>query len=378
MKGNRRGSFAEALKGRRKEIPWTQQELAQQAGISVQSIKAYETDAKRPSPASLRSIVDALRLEGVEREAFIALAQGLDNGAKQSSVRVEVAPDTSDALPQASVDSPHRAAPVVPPYRALLDRVADWGKPRKLPPLTGAVIAIAAVSLASLAVVLQVRAASYESNLSNTAAATFCPGTSALCQTTAGFVRGRVHMVCWQDAILTDGQAGRWFYIQAPNGAEGFVRAGTVADQITTPNCATISWIKVAAWALAQDGQTTISRDATNGNSATYWSSWCWLFVYDAWKLGAGFTPVHSASTAQQTWNLYKASGSWYAASSMPPRGSLVFFSSGSVGRVAVSLGNGWVETSQGGDESEKLPVTHMTLAQVGLPQMGYVPPSLV
>lgn len=217
----------------------------------------------------------------------------------------------------------------------------------------------------------------YESSVPTATAETFCPGTSVLCQAAEGSVQGAVHMVCWQDATWTDGKSHRWFYIQAPNGSEGFVHAGSVASQITTPNCTTISWINAAAWALGQDGQWKVPANAKNGNTVTYWSSWCWLFSYDSWKLGAGHTPVYSAPTAQQVFNLYKSNGRMYAASSLPPRGALVFFSFGNVGHVAVSLGDGQIETTQGYKESQMLKVTHKTLTQEGLTELGYVPPAL-
>lgn len=252
------------------------------------------------------------------------------------------------------------------------------GRKQKL--LAGWLIALVALSLSvwSLLAIFPARAASYESNVSASTAETFCPGSTALCRAVAGSVKGTVHMVCWQDATWTDGKSHRWFYIQAPNGSEGFVQASAVSKQITTPNCTTVSWVKAAAWALGQDGHTTIPTNAKNGNQATYWSSWCLLFAYDSWKLGAGHTPLYSGFTAQQVWNLYKSHGKTHAASSLPPRGSLVFFSYGSAGHVAVSLGNGWVETTQGGVESLKQPVTHKTLAQMKLPQIGYVPANLV
>ena len=228
---------------------------------------------------------------------------------------------------------------------------------------------------------------SYESVVTYVNDVTLCAGVTALCQVASASVQGSVHMVCWQDAVGITGKQNRWFYIQAPDGVEGFVHAAAVSGQIITPYCSKISWMNTTAWALNQDGQTTIPATATSGTNAKYWSSSSWLFGYDAWKLGGGHTPVHSAATAQQTWNLYKANGATYPASSTPPRGSLVFFSGNSTGRVAVALGNGWVEIAQrtdgtdgtdGTDDTRILPVTHMTIAQVGLTQVGYVPPNLV
>jgi cell wall-associated NlpC family hydrolase len=121
-----------------------------------------------------------------------------------------------------------------------------------------------------------------------------------------------------------------------------------------------------------------VPRNAKNNNIVTYWSSWCWLFVYDSWNLGAGQKPHYSGGTAQQTYNLYKSAGRMHAAGASPPRGSMVFFSYGTPGHVAISLGSGWVETTQGSQESQKLPVTHKTLSSMGMTQLGYVAPANV
>ena len=224
----------------------------------------------------------------------------------------------------------------------------------------------------------------YESVVTYVNDVTLCAGVTALCQIASASVQGSVHMVCWQDAVGITGKQNRWFYIQAPDGVEGFVHAAAVSNQIITPYCSKISWMNTTAWALNQDGQTVIPTTATDGTNLKYWSSSSWLFAYDAWKLGGGHTPVHSAATAQQTWNLYKENGAWSPAASAPPRGALVFFSYHNTGRVAVALGNGWVEIAKGADgldgtdDSRILPVTHMTIDQVGLTELGYVPPNLV
>ena len=114
--------------------------------------------------------------------------------------------------------------------------------------------------------------------------------------------------------------------------------------------------------------------NAKNGNAVTYWSGWCWLFAYDAWRLGAGHTPRYSGGTAQATYNLYVEHKLMHGATSSPPRGSLVFFKYGSAGHVAISLGDGWVETTQG-NSGRALPVTRMTITKLGLPQLGFVLP---
>jgi surface antigen len=220
-------------------------------------------------------------------------------------------------------------------------------------------------------------AATYTSTINTTSALTFCPGTTAPCKASEGTVTAgtKVSMVCWQDP--SSDHSHRYFYIQTKAGAEGFVHAGVVSAQTTTPVCTKVSSIDAASWALSQDGQKKVPANAKNGNTVTYWSGWCWLFAYDAWKLRAGHTPHYSGATAQATYSLYVSHKLMLRPTSSPPRGSLVFFKYGTIGHVAISLGDGRIETTQG-NIGQTLTVTHMTIAQQGLTQLGYVPPSSV
>ena len=218
----------------------------------------------------------------------------------------------------------------------------------------------------------------YLSRIASNAALGLCPGTVTPCTSNEGSVAAgaAVHMVCWENP--PSDASHRYFYIQASTGPEGFVHAGAViqSTQTSTPACSTVSWIDAANWALGQDGANTVPADAKNGNVVTYWSGYCWLFVYDSWGLGAGHTPRYSGFTAAATYNLYKNHGLMSSATGSPPRGSMVFFAYGSAGHVAISLGDGWVETTQG--NGGILPVTHMTLSQLGLTQLGFVLPANV
>ncbi len=51
---------------------------------------------------------------------------------------------------------------------------------------------------------------------------------------------------------------------------------------------------------------------------------------------------------AKGPFNHYYPHGTVPPVSNMPPRGSLALFSYGSIGHVAVSLGYGWIEATQG------------------------------
>lgn len=219
-------------------------------------------------------------------------------------------------------------------------------------------------------------ATTYASRIAGTAPLTFCPGTTALCEASEGTAtKTNVNMVCWQNP--SSDPSHRYFYVQTSAGTEGFVHAGVVSAQTATPICTNVSWINAANWALGQDGGNKVPANAKNGNTVTYWSGWCWLFAYDAWNLGAGHTPRYSSGTAQDVFNLYAQHNLMHGATSSPPRGSLVFFKYGTAGHVAISMGDGWIETTRG-DIGQTLSVTHMTIATQGLQELGYVLPGNV
>ncbi len=400
MAANGWSSVKEALNERRAELRLTLEMLAERTNIPYDTVKSY-TSGRRKNPGKEHAIQLAIALEwdGDTRDKFLDLCRrkqprtAMADMVAPAAVDIPIpAPLDTDLLEPA--EAPSQSLGDVPPQmpsdvtpRATLREFFTVlynhyrGRPGKLVSIAMSLLVIAGVAALALAAIFprQVNSVSrYESVVTYANDETLCPGVTTLCQIVTGSVQGSVHMICWQDAVGINGKGNRWFYIQAPDGSEGFVHASAVSQQIHTPYCSKISWMNAVAWALGEDGQITIQSDARKGSDATSWSSQSWLFAYDAWKLGAGHTPIYSGATAQQTGEMYRGTGAWRTASSSPPRGSLVFFTDGGSGRVAVSLGNGWVEIAQSANETQMLPVFHMTIAQVELTQVGYVPPNLV
>lgn len=225
-------------------------------------------------------------------------------------------------------------------------------------------------------------ATTYASVMQANAGTYWCTSTSAVCEQSFITVsKGTdVHMVCWQDGRTATGvyTSNRWFYVELASGVEGFVHSSDVSTktQTATPACTTLPWFEAMTWALGQDGQQKVPANAKNGNNVTYWSGYCWLFAYDAWQLGAGRTPRYSGATAQAAYGSYNSHELVQSPISSPPPGSLVFFAYGNLGHVAISLGDGWIETTQ--DIGTTLPVTHMKISTQGLTQLGYVLPGNV
>src|SRR3954470_7569811 len=69
------GSFGIWLKQRRKALDLTQQELADQVGCSVVTIRKFEREVARPSKQIADRLADALAVSQDERTLFIGLAR---------------------------------------------------------------------------------------------------------------------------------------------------------------------------------------------------------------------------------------------------------------------------------------------------------------
>ena len=59
------------LRRRRRALDLTQEQLAQQVGCALETIKKIETDARRPSRQMAERLADVLQVAPDERAAFI-------------------------------------------------------------------------------------------------------------------------------------------------------------------------------------------------------------------------------------------------------------------------------------------------------------------
>ena len=109
-------TFGARLRRSRQEAGLSQEELAERAGMSSQAIGALERgDRKRPYPATLRRLTDALGLVGEERAAFLATvpSHGLikEHAVEAAAgVTVSESPDPAADLP----DLPDLPSPLTP------------------------------------------------------------------------------------------------------------------------------------------------------------------------------------------------------------------------------------------------------------------------
>jgi predicted ATPase/DNA-binding CsgD family transcriptional regulator/DNA-binding XRE family transcriptional regulator len=69
-------SFREHLRGHRRRVDLTQEQLAEQVGCAATTLRALERGRRRPSRGMAERIADVLRLNGDERSHFLRLARG--------------------------------------------------------------------------------------------------------------------------------------------------------------------------------------------------------------------------------------------------------------------------------------------------------------
>src|SRR5689334_22199931 len=93
-------SFGYWLRRRRKALDLTQEELAQQVGCAVGTIKKLEGDERRPSKALAERLADLLAIPPEERPAFLKAA------------RAELATDQLDLAAQ-PIETPGSASPPI-------------------------------------------------------------------------------------------------------------------------------------------------------------------------------------------------------------------------------------------------------------------------
>jgi predicted ATPase/DNA-binding XRE family transcriptional regulator len=116
--------FGERLRRHREAAALTQEELAERAGLTAQAVGALETGKRRrPYPATVRALADALALPEPERAELAALASGRDRAPAQPAATDLPAPPTPligrdrelEALPGLLVDEQVRLVTLIGP-----------------------------------------------------------------------------------------------------------------------------------------------------------------------------------------------------------------------------------------------------------------------
>lgn len=194
-----------------------------------------------------------------------------------------------------------------------------------------------------------------------------------------------VQMVCWLDGDQAIGEyrTNRWFWVRTSSGQEGYLSASVVRNQTSVPWC-TSKGFKAAEAALKTYGQIWADQEVRDMFTAAgiswkpgpagEWSGDCPKAPYLGWKKGAGVSI--KADDAIKNYYAYKAAG--MVRSGAAPRGAVVFWDKtprNVYGHTAISLGNGYVLTTQGMDWGNR-PNTVTRLVDVSGTYLGWVMPA--
>jgi hypothetical protein len=208
----------------------------------------------------------------------------------------------------------------------------------------------------------------------------WCPGNASLCSDSLRVYPlapgAAVTMVCWIDARYNGFGTPRWFYVTA-GGYQGFVKAELVTNQNPhSPWCLDngSEQRRAVAASLQATGTSEIyqvyptATDKANAanvyhfnNWGTYqdWSGDCVMFTALSWYRAKDI--MRNGLTAAAIATSYANAGLMHTDTS-PPRGAAAFWHWGTVGHVAISLGNGMIVTTQGLDNDRKI-TTNMWLS---------------
>jgi NlpC/P60 family len=181
-----------------------------------------------------------------------------------------------------------------------------------------------------------------------------------------------VQMQCYKNESYASGNGysgNLWFLVSASDGARagvvGYVHSSYVSwPQPVVGPCDNMATERAVRWAVNGIGTPGIAG-APRGGPGYY--GWCLQFVADAYSYGAGIN-IGSADTAALWW---KAAGSRQIPNWNAPRGSLVFWTSGTAGHVAMSLGGGRAVSTWDGKDSKIHVITN--LGGIGLTYIGWV-----
>src|SRR5262245_31715940 len=98
-------SFGEWLRQRRSALLLGRDELAQQVGCAVVTLRKIEADERRPSLAIAERLAERLELEGEERTLFVQVARGLASADRLPPPIPRGATAPAPAAPQSAAPS---------------------------------------------------------------------------------------------------------------------------------------------------------------------------------------------------------------------------------------------------------------------------------
>lgn len=190
-----------------------------------------------------------------------------------------------------------------------------------------------------------------------------------------------VSMVCWRkSSISTTEEYGTdmWFVVRNGDN-EGWVHASHVIRQTTVPWCGDDITKNAEVNAASYWNQTYASSTVAGLFAGSDWApgpygEWsgdCVKLGYAAWHF-AGRNPIARATAIKQ-YQAYASLGRIHTAGT-PPMGALVFYTYSTVGHVNVSVGGGYVVTTNGIDGQGQAN-SYRTVGSYGSAYLGWAMP---
>ncbi|WP_344442527.1 ATP-binding protein [Kitasatospora nipponensis] len=156
--------FGGLLRDLRLQAGWTQEELAEESGISTHAISVLETGRRRPRVSSVSRLADALKLDGATRDRLLTASRGRqpEEGAVAGASAGD--PSSAAAAQPAPGGPPGRVVPRLLPYAVpdftgrsvevagLLELVAGRSRQPAAPVVISAIDGMAGVGKTALAV----------------------------------------------------------------------------------------------------------------------------------------------------------------------------------------------------------------------------------
>lgn len=170
-------------------------------------------------------------------------------------------------------------------------------------------------------------------------------------------------MRCWRDGTSVTGNytSQRWLLVSLRNGQEGYVHSSYVTNQVGTPSCSTLPYVRAADFAISLIGQTyassTVAGDYTAGDWAPgpygEWSGDCAKLTGSSFTRGAGVG--YRRGNAIDQYNGYRNDGKIYGG--IPRYGDPVFYNiAAPYGHTAIYIGGLTIVSTQGMDHAN-LPI---------------------
>lgn len=195
---------------------------------------------------------------------------------------------------------------------------------------------------------------------------TICPAFDTL------YAGTTVQMQCYKNDSAWTGRwaSNLWFLVSVSDGPSqgviGYVHSSYVSwPQPVVGPCDNLATERAVLWAVNGIGTQGIPCDDRRVCPGYY--GWCLQFMADSYRYGAGIN-IGSAGSAALWW---QAAGSRQKANWNAPRGSLVFWETGTYGHVAMSLGGGRAVSTWVGKNSKIHVITK--LGGIGLKYIGWV-----